>query len=149
MSTAALLAGCGSDTVAVDRFEVGRADRQGCQTLLEDLPESLSDQPRRQVDGSSYAAAWGDPAIVLRCGVAAPEGFDKFSACQRVNEVDWYVPERTIDDQGADVLMTTIGRDPRVELHLPAEHRPPVAALVDVADTVKEHTRRTGGCVDF
>jgi hypothetical protein len=149
MSVAVLVSGCGDDSVEVDDFSVARADREACRALLEDLPGSLSDQEQRPVDGSPYAAAWGEPPIVLRCGVGAPEGFDKFSSCQRVNGVDWYVPEETIDDQGADVLMTTVGRSPRVEVLVPADYRPPVAAMVDVAGTVKQHTRRTGGCVDF
>ena len=149
MSVALLLSGCGEDSVEVDGFTVARADRDACRALLEDLPHSLSDQEQRTVTGSSYAAAWGDPPIVLRCGVGAPEGFNRFSSCQRVNGVDWFVPEGTIDDQGADVLMTTVGRRPHVEVLVPADYRPPVAAMVDVAGTVKQHTRRTGGCVEL
>ena len=45
---------------------------------------------------SATAAAWGDPAIVLRCGVGEPASFDQFSTCQIVNGVAWYIPDEQI-----------------------------------------------------
>ena len=49
-------------------------------------------------------------------------------------------------DGGTDVVLTTIGRTPAVELFVPADHRPPAAALVDVAQAVRQHTRETRPC---
>ena len=43
-------------------------------------------------------------------------------------------------------MLTTIGRTPRVELSVPAEYRPPAAAMVDVAKAIKAHTRVTRRC---
>jgi hypothetical protein len=143
-----VLSGCGGDDVHVDRFTVSKVGQTACRALLEDLPDNVADQPRRTVTGSAYAAAYGDPAIVLRCGVGRPDGFDKFSQCQRTNGIDWFVPESTIDDLGADVVMTTVGRTPAVDVLLPAHYRPEgsAAAMVDLAATLKLHTTVTTPC---
>jgi hypothetical protein len=150
LSLVALLAGCGGggDGVHVDGFHLATADRRPCTDLLAALPSTLADQKKRTVTGSVYAAAWGDPAIVLRCGVGRPKGFDRFSQCQRTNGIDWFVPESTITDLGADVVMTTVGRSPALEVHLPAHYRPAgsAAAMVDLALTIKAHTTRTTPC---
>jgi hypothetical protein len=123
------------------------ADAEACADLVAALPDAVSDQPRRQVDPEDeYGAAWGDPAIVLRCGVPRPDGFDRFSTCQEANGVGWFVPEEQFD-QGVDVLMTTIGFEQNVEVLLPASYRPPAAAMVDVAAAIKDSIREVKPCV--
>lgn len=141
-----LLTGCGSDTVEVDRFPVSAAGRQDCPAFLHALPKHVSDQASRRVTGSPYAAAWGDPPIVLRCGVGKPRGFDRFSACQTANGVDWFVPNEAFEDQHADVVMTTVYRRPAVQVRLPAEYRPPVAAMADLTRVIKQHTTAFAHC---
>lgn len=110
-----------------------------------DLPDSLADQPRRKVEDNPRGAAWGDPAITLRCGVTMPASFSRFSACQTVNDIDWYVPEKAIEDQNSDVVMTSIGRRPIVEVHVPAQLRPPASAMVDAGKILAAHTRALPG----
>jgi hypothetical protein len=147
---AAVVAGCGGggDGVEVDRFKVSTDGQTGCRAFLDALPHDVADQPRRTVRGSAYAAAWGDPAIVLRCGVGRPKGFDKFSQCQRANGVDWFVPDSVVDDQSAEAVLTTVGRTPAIEVRLPAHYRPtgPAAVMVDLAPVLKAHTRVTTPC---
>jgi hypothetical protein len=154
VASALLLAGtlvaCGGDDnhVSVSGFHVVAADRAACEKLLAAVPGSVADQSRRDVSGSAYAAAWGDPAIVLRCGVGKPKGFDRFSRCQRANGVDWFVPESVIGDLEADAVMTTVGRSPAVEVELPARYRPAgsAAVMVDLAPVLKAHTTKTTPC---
>jgi hypothetical protein len=141
---AILLAGCGA--VHVDDPEVSSADRKACTALVGDLPHRVSERPRRETKGGDLGAAWGDPSIVLTCGVGTPDGYRATSACQRANGVDWFVPEDQISDQGKDVVMTTIGRKPRVEVVVPSEYRPPEAVMVDLADTIKAHTKVVSPC---
>jgi len=141
-----LVAGCGSDVVSVGHFAVTPAGRQDCPAFIAALPKHVSGQARRRVSGSSYAAAWGDPPIVLRCGVGRPAGFDRFSACQTADGIDWFVPDKAFEDQQADVMMTTVYRRPAVSVHLPAEYRPPVAAMVDLTRTIRQHTHAFGHC---
>jgi hypothetical protein len=143
-----LLAGCGGDGVHVDGYHVATDDRPACRQVLDALPARVGDQPHRAVTGSPYAAAWGDPAIVLRCGVGKPDGYDRFARCQRADGVDWFVPESTISDQRKDAVMTTIGRSPAVEVRLPARYRPEGAAsvMVDLAPAIKAHTLEKAPC---
>ena len=141
-----LLAGSGCGGVDIPATDVTGAQRTACERLVEAVPDQVSDQPRRETDADDLGAAWGDPAIVLRCGVGTPEGYDRFAACQTVNGLGWFVPEETSKDQSLDVVMTTIGRRPAVEVRLPATYRPPVAAMVDLGEVIKEHTEVTRPC---
>jgi hypothetical protein len=138
------LAGCGA--VRLHDHDVSAADRRACQALVDDLPHRVSELPRRDTKGGDLGAAWGDPAIVLTCGVGTPEGYRPTSPCQRVNGVGWFVPEDQISDQGKDVVMTTIDRKPNIEVVVPSDYRPPDAAMVDLAGTIKKHTRVVSPC---
>ena len=137
-------AGCGG--VDVPDTSVSGSEREACTSLVEALPEEVSDQPRRDTSGNPLGAAWGDPAIVLRCGVGIPEGYDQFAACQTVDGLDWFVPTDLIEDQDADVVLTTIGREPAVEVAVPSSYRPPDAVMVDLARAIKQHTKVTRRC---
>jgi hypothetical protein len=135
---------CGA--VDIPAGEVTREQRTACKALVDALPARVSDQPRRETEGSPYGAAWGEPAIVLRCGVGEPRGFDQFSGCEVANGLGWFVPDEQIADQERDVVMTTVERSPRVEVTVPAEYRPPPAVMVDLAEAIKRHTRLVKPC---
>jgi len=140
--------GCGSGDVQIDSPALKGADAAACASLVNSLPEAVSDQQRRAVEPEdAYGASWGDPAIVLRCGVSMPTGFDKFATCQVTNDVGWFVPEEQIEDQGADVVMTTVGFEQNVEVTVPAVYRPPAAAMVDLADAIKDSIRERRPCL--
>lgn len=141
------LAACGgAGTVDVDGPDVTGAQRTACERLVEALPEKVSDQVRRDTSGSGLGAAWGDPAIVLRCGVDAPAAMGLVAQCQVADGLGWYVPREGMNDQSVDVVMTTIERRPRVEVVLPARYRPPSTAMIDLATVVKAHTRKVSSC---
>lgn len=144
-----LLAGCGPSTGVVEVSGVPALDdseAQACHSLVQALPETLDGQPRRPVrapDGA--AAAWGDPPIVLTCGGTMPRSFDRFSRCQWVEGVGWYVPPSAFRDPTSDptadepVTLTTIGYGTVVQVRLPATYRPPAAAMVELAPVIKGH----------
>jgi hypothetical protein len=136
-----LLGGCG-----VAHTDVRGQDRAACESLVADLPTHVAGHRLVKRLPDVPGATWGDPAIVLRCGVGKPAGYDPITGCQTANGLDWYVPENGMNDQSVDVVMTTIGRDPAVEVTLPAAYRPPVAAMVDLAPAIKAHTRETTPC---
>jgi len=147
LAAATLTAGCGGPgSVEVRDTGVTGAERTACEELVAALPDRVADQPRRTTSGSSPGAAWGDPAIVLRCGVGAPAQSDLTSQCQVANGLGWFVPVAGMNDQSTDVVMTTIERRPRVEVTLPARYRPPVAAMVDLGRAIKAHTRLVAPC---
>jgi len=137
-------AACGG--VDVPDTSVSAAERKACESVVRALPERVADKSGRETSGNPLGAAWGDPAIVLRCGVGTPKDYDQLASCQVVDDLDWFVPEDTIEDQDADVVMTTIGRKPAVEVVIPASYRPPDAVLVDVGSAIKQHTKVIRRC---
>lgn len=144
----AVLSGC-SDAVEVDSPDVDAATESACRSFLDALPSRLADQDSVDVSPEdALGAAWGDPAIVVTCGVPMPEEFDKFSACWETDGVGWFVPDDQIEDPAADVTLTTIGYTPNVQIRLPGELRPPDAVTVEVGAAVRKTLERSGkGCV--
>jgi hypothetical protein len=141
-----LLAGCGSGTVDVDAPRLSGADASVCRSLIEALPSHVADQERRRSDaGSGYAAAWGDPAIVLTCGVPTPKGLDPFSACTVADGVGWYLPQSQGTNEAVD--MTTVGRAVDVRVQIPADYFPPAATMVDLAPALKKTVRQVKPCL--
>lgn len=133
--------------VSVDAPEPEARAAAACSRLLEALPTRVAEQQRRQVDPEdAYAAAWGDPPIVLRCGVGRPAGFDRLSVCQVANGVGWFIPEQQITNEPTEIVMTTVDRHPRVEVRLPEEYHPPAAAMVHLAPALKQTTEQTEPC---
>lgn len=139
---AATLTGCGADPVEVPASrgsgEVPAAQRAACERLVDALPEQVGGLERDEVTGNPLGAAWGDPAVVLRCGVGSPEGFTPLSTCQEINGVVWFVPDEQVVDQGRDVLATSMGVLPRVDVAIPAELRPPQGILTDLSDALRD-----------
>lgn len=128
-----LLASCQGDTVQVDAYPTTRDSALDCGGLLRDLPTTVAGQPRRLVDGK-LAGAWGDPPIILRCGVEKPPDLKATSPCDVINDVGWFA-ERQSDGW----LFTTIGRKHDASLEVPADYEPAADALADVADVIARH----------
>ncbi|MGZ4457298.1 MAG: DUF3515 domain-containing protein [Actinomycetes bacterium] len=143
-----LASGCGGGAVEVDApAPTGRA-ASACTALMKELPSAVADQKRRDVSpASASAAAWGDPPIVLRCGVGRPRGFNRFSTCQVTNGVGWFIPDSQITGSATAITMTTIGRAAYVEVRLPADYFPPAAAMADLAPAIKKAVPLLRTCV--
>jgi len=143
-----LLGGCSGTVSLDDAPALTGADARTCAALVKALPDRVSDQPRRKADtGDGYAAAWGDPAIELRCGVPKPAGLTPASACQTTNGVDWFVPPSQVTGRPTDVTMTTVGRSVYVEVRVPEDYFPPATAMVDLAHAVTSTTRSVRPCL--
>ena len=87
-------------------------------------------------DGS--VAAWGDPAIIARCGLE-PLG-PTTEDCVTVDGVDWVV--RPLTDGSA---ATTYGRDPAIEVLAPGRYGAVpllLPAFTAVAKTLPQNGRR-------
>jgi hypothetical protein len=144
---AVLLTGCGTGPVEVEAPTLAGADARACSALIDAVPGRVGGHDRREVEGPGYAAAWGDPAIELRCGVGRPAGFDKFATCQTVNGVDWYIPQSQMTGEPADILMTTVGRAQNVEVRVPEDYWPPAATMVDLAGAIRHTIPPRDSCV--
>ena len=90
-------------------------------------------QQKRVEPASPYTAAWGNPEIVLRCGVSKPNALEPTSELVTVNGVDW-LPEPT----RGGYRFTTTGRVAYVEVVVPKHYSPEVNALVDLAGPIAQ-----------
>jgi hypothetical protein len=133
--------GCARAVALPDPSPVG-ADRDTCTRLMGDLPDRVLGQDRREVRPGAFSAAWGDPVISLRCGVAKPPDLNAASQCVEVNGVGWFGEEAE-----GGYLFTTIGRQTYVELAVPTAYAPESGALVDLAVPVQTHDRLLKPCV--
>jgi Protein of unknown function (DUF3515) len=90
--------------------------QQACQELVAALPTDLGDLPARPVDSPSpYVAAWGDPAVTLRCGVPRPPSFIATADVQQINGVSWFAERR-----GQTTAWVVVDRPVYVEVLVPA-----------------------------
>lgn len=143
-----LAAGCGAGPVDVETRQLTGKAAATCAALRKALPSTVDGANRRSVEPSDApAAAWGDPAIVLRCGVSMPKAFTRFATCQEADGVGWFIPDEKITGRPEPVTMTTIGRAVNVEVSLPEEHWPPAAAMVNLAPAIKKTVPETRPCV--
>jgi hypothetical protein len=100
---------------------------RSCPALMSDLPVELAGEQSRRVDSDTpFAYAWGDPAVVLVCGVERPAGFVTGTATIQINGVQWYVDTSDPDT----TVWTAVDRPVYVEVRLPADvDSAPVTAL--------------------
>jgi hypothetical protein len=136
-----VVAGCGGPgSVEVSSPTPSTGVRAMCEDLVEGLPDTVADDlDRRDVTPSdALAAAWGDPAVVLRCGVGKPAALRRTSACSEINGVGWLATQDGREVSGnapvdGSLTFTTIGRATYVEVTVPPmdDHQPvdPLPAL--------------------
>jgi hypothetical protein len=101
-----------------------------CAQVISRLPVQLDGRSPRIVHttpSSSFVVAWGEPAIVLRCGVPRPARLRPGSAAQLfdVNGVN-FLPVR----RGDETAFTAIDRAVYVEVDVPTSYtQPPLGPL--------------------
>ena len=105
-----------------------------CAALHDALPPRLDGRPASPVSPkSALTAAWGDPAVVLRCGVGKPAALRPTSETIEINGVRWFLHETT-----DAYVFTTYGRVAFVEVRIPKSvpRQQATAPLVDLARPV-------------
>jgi hypothetical protein len=137
---ALLLASC-AGSYDVDEYPTVPGTEVDCKALFADVPQHVAEQGRLNVPGQ-VAAAWGDPAIILRCGVEKPAALTPSSQCFDVSGVGW-LAESTADGY----LFTSIGRTFHVSVEVPKTYDPAADALADLATSVKKHDPEEEPCV--
>jgi uncharacterized protein DUF3515 len=111
-----------------------------CRALHGRLPDDVAGRHRVTLEEKSpYTAAWGDPAVVLRCGVPRPdvltpgsEHYNPTAPAVEVDGVSWLVAH---EDDG--YRLTTTDRKAYVELWVPKEVGQPTGPPADLAKAVK------------
>ncbi|WFB07207.1 DUF3515 domain-containing protein [Streptomyces sp. LX-29] len=112
-----------------------------CRALHRALPERVDGLARRDTaPASDLTAAWGVPAVELRCGVPKPdvltpgtEHYNPKHPAVEINGVEWLLEE---SDEG--YRFTTVLRKTFVEVWVPAAHAPEVNVLTDLAKPVRK-----------
>ncbi len=114
-AAAAALSGCSS---AVEVTVPGAGGGEACAAAGAQWPATVSGMARRDTSPSSPAvAAWGDPAVIARCGVPAPAPTS--TECVEVDGVGW-IPEPLSDG----TRFTSFGTDPALEVLVPSAYAP-------------------------
>ena len=143
------MAACGG-SVEVDVPDLGGEDAAACAALADALPDTLADEERVDIEpDDAPAAAYGDPAIVVTCGVDSPAGFGPGAQCEVVNDVPWYIPPEQYDDLDLDLVITAAWHLPRVQVVMPAELRGDgleAGIMAKLSPAVADHLRETGTC---
>ncbi|MEU7029953.1 DUF3515 domain-containing protein [Streptomyces sp. NPDC046275] len=112
------------------------AEAAVCRALAKELPGTVAGLPRTGTEPESeLTAAWGDAAIVLRCGVPRPEKMnDPQAQGIDANGVNWLYEPRA----GDGPRFTTTYRKAYVEVTLDARYAHDVGPLVDLAEPVRK-----------
>ncbi|MCK2036616.1 DUF3515 domain-containing protein [Microbacterium sp. SSW1-49] len=118
---AAFLAGC-STTVHLEPAD--DANNPACAAVSVLLPDSLAGLDRVWTDAQA-TGAWGDPTIVLRCGVEPPA--PSTLNCTTLGGVDWLV----LDQEENRQRLVTYGRDPAIEVTIRRGQEIDFATVVD------------------
>lgn len=108
-----------------------------CQNLDKALPSKVDGLSREDPEpASALTAGWGNPLIILRCGVQRPAEMDDPQADGvEVDGVGWQLQKQ---DDGS-FRFTTVLRKAYVEVTLPKERAEDgMAPLVDLAPAVKK-----------
>jgi hypothetical protein len=109
-----------------------------CARLAGRLPQSLGDDlDRRKTDPASpLVAAWGSPAVVLRCGVADDSGYPVGAQLLHANSevVGWWQSKR-----GGDVLWSTPTAPIRVELIVPTRYESHGGMLATLSPVIESN----------
>ncbi|HEX6338712.1 MAG TPA: DUF3515 domain-containing protein [Jiangellaceae bacterium] len=114
------LAGCGFGAVEVEPYDVQPGADRACAPLLGDLPEVVSDAVTRDVEPAELpVAAWGQPPIVLRCGVGLPPEYQPDAVLTEIDGVAWF-PVEGVGGQ----FFATVDREPIVEVAVPDDYDP-------------------------
>jgi hypothetical protein len=123
-----LVAGCGGGPDVEPGPDGASA---ACTSLLDRLPGTVLDRSRSELNVAG-AAAWGDPRVVLRCGV--PPTGPTSNPCIEADDVDW-----TLAESGDTLRFTTFGRNPAVEVSVPGSvgRENASGALIDLAAAVR------------
>ncbi|MEU5878079.1 DUF3515 domain-containing protein [Spirillospora sp. NPDC047279] len=124
-------AACGQGAVRIEPPKPDPATARLCEGLR--LPEKVNGLSRRDTEPDSpLTAAWGAPAIALRCGVPRPAALQPVSRLMTINGVDWF-------GQPADrpVTWTAVARQAYVEVTVPAKYAPPGDVLIELGEAIK------------
>ncbi|GAB2991534.1 hypothetical protein GCM10027076_31940 [Nocardioides montaniterrae] len=113
------------------------------------LPDRLAGETLTSRADAGPQASYGDPAIVVSCGVGVPKEFGLGAQCEVANGVGWWLPNAQYSDQSLDATVYSPGYSPVVEVVIPARYRPGAlaAAMAELAAPVRRLLTKNKSCV--
>ena len=98
-----------------------------CASIISEAPIRLLGQLQRETSPADLAAiAWGEPPIVLVCGVEHTPAPD--AQVITLENVDWIA-----ETSDAGTVFTTHNRQPVLQLRVPVQYRPEIDAVSEIA----------------
>ncbi|MFD0691219.1 DUF3515 domain-containing protein [Actinomadura fibrosa] len=126
-----LAAACGDTAVQVPVPRPDAATARLCEGLR--LPEKVHGQGARDTSPDSpLTAAWGSPAIALRCGVPRPSALRPESQLVTINGIDWFG-----EPVARPVTWTAVARQAYVEVTVPVKYTPPGDVLIELGTAIR------------
>ncbi len=127
----------GSEVTAPPIKRDAAADRS-CPSTLAGLPVKLAGLSRRAVASSSgeYVVAWGEPPVIVQCGVPRPTGFVQTSQVIPVAGVQWFTPDQAPPKPPGTVAWTAVDRAVYVRVIIPTNYSAD-GVLGDVATAIR------------
>lgn len=131
-----LLTGCTDSVVAAPTLTGDTAE--ACQRIVKALPETIMGVSQHDVvDG--VQVQWGDPPLVLTCGVEQADDIEAWSACSVMGGVQFHINEKQTQNPDGPVTVHTLGTSPVVRLDVPVDVRPQFQQVVAaVAPVLKQ-----------
>lgn len=124
---------------SIDVTDPAEAESAACRSASAQWPKTVAGQSRQATSSTSDAVrAWGDPAVIARCGLA-PIG-PTTDQCLNVSGIDWVAHPLT-----DGVRFTTYGRSPAIEVLVPNAYQPEpllLPAFVAAASAIPQGSRR-------
>lgn len=120
----------------VDTPDVTPEADAACPATIGGLPIMLGELQARPVRSAGpYAVAWGDPAVVLRCGVPGPAGYGPTSSLLEIQGVAWF-SERVTDG----TLWTAVDREVFLDVLVPSSASSAAITMIStvIADRLPE-----------
>lgn len=134
----AALSACSS---TVEVVPADRASDPLCAQVAAAWPETVAKQARVETTSDEQGvAAWGDPAIIARCGVTSPG--PTTNDCIDANGIDWVaIP---LDD---GTRFVSYGRSPAVEILVPKKYAPEGILLPAFAEATAKIPQGESRCL--
>ena len=136
----ALAAGLTGCTNAVSMSAAPSANAAACAAVQVRLPATVDSKFDLRNTNAQATAAWGDPEVAIyHCGVAVPTVSDL--PCFSQGGVDWIR-----DDRGDQVVFTTFGRSPAVQVVVDSTKT--TSVVQELSDAVSSLPKDGHECLD-
>lgn len=142
-------AGDEADTgpLAVATAPAPGAETRWCDDVIARLPAELADGPRRELMvAEPGVAAWGDPAVILRCGITDPAELTCAAPLTRVSDAAGRAVEWLRLTQGTAATFIAVDRPVRIAVTLPSSAG--MAAIQDLTGVIADALPAEPVCID-